>query len=384
MKRPSAKVIVLLSILVVLIVARLMMPYFVTRYVNKVLSELPGYYGFIDDVDIHLYRGAYQVQGLTIVKVEGNEKIPFIKIPVLDLSVEWRALFDGAIVGEVGFESPEINFIGGGKSDQSGKDVDWTAPIKKLMPLKINKLSIRNGKITFHDLSTKPQVNLSLTNLNGAAENLSNATDNANLLPSTAYLTATSLGDGQLSAKAKMNVLKPMPDMDIDLKFEKVKLPALNNFFQAYAKMDMEKGTFDLYSELALLNGKVEGYVKPVITDLQVVDWKNDKDKPLQLIWESIAGFLAEIFENQSKDQFATRVPLSGSIDKVDTSVWPTVWNIFSNAFVKAFEKNTDGTIKISTLTDKDGVKPKSKKEQRKERRERRKAARERKKAEKE
>ena len=43
-----------LIILAILLVARLLLPYFVKNYVNKVLSDIPGYYGHVEDIDISL------------------------------------------------------------------------------------------------------------------------------------------------------------------------------------------------------------------------------------------------------------------------------------------------------------------------------------------
>src|SRR5687768_15850948 len=101
------------SILLLLVIGRLVLPYFVTRYVNKVLADVEGYEGSISDVDIHLIRGAYVIHDLKMFKVNGHEKVPFIDIPSIDLSVEWSALFKGSLVGEIIFESPKLNFIGG-------------------------------------------------------------------------------------------------------------------------------------------------------------------------------------------------------------------------------------------------------------------------------
>lgn len=53
---------VTLIIVVVLVAARLTMPYFVRNYVNKTLSELNGYTGSVEDNDIALIRGAYVEQ----------------------------------------------------------------------------------------------------------------------------------------------------------------------------------------------------------------------------------------------------------------------------------------------------------------------------------
>jgi hypothetical protein len=305
-------------------------------------------------------------------------------------------LFQGAIVGEVKFDQPVLNFISSKKEnsgerqsneseEQAGEDVDWTEPIKKLMPFDINRLRINNGKIAFYDFSTKPQVDIFLNNVQLDALNLNNAKDNPENLPSRIYLQALSIGNGQLNLAMKVNVLKQVPDLDMDLRFENVDMKALNDFFGAYANVDIEKGKFNLYSEVAVLDGKISGYVKPLFNDLKVINWKEDREQPVKLVWESMVGFLAEIFENQRKDQFATRVPMTGQIAEVDTEFWPALWNVFSNAFVEAFNANTDGTVSIASASSREkNIDPneerKNKKELKKEKRqERRKAKKDRK-----
>src|SRR5690349_24971792 len=99
-KISNRKVKILLAVLAVIIAFRLSLPWLVTRYVNNVLDDLQGYRGQIDDVDIHLIRGAYQIDSLKIFKIDGNEEIPFIDIPLMDLSVEWNALLQGKVAGE--------------------------------------------------------------------------------------------------------------------------------------------------------------------------------------------------------------------------------------------------------------------------------------------
>src|SRR6478609_1204104 len=199
------KYIIIGSLVVLLIVARLMLPFFVTRFVNNVLADIPGYTGSISDVDIHLIRGAYVIRDLKLFKVEGAKKIPFIDIPTTDLSVEWRAIFKGSVVGEVVFSNPKLNFIGGDAKDASGKttnqtgeDVDWTVPIKRLMPLQINRFEIENGSVFFYDFTTKPEVDIHLKQLHLLATNLNNADKQTVALPSKVTATAISIGNGQL------------------------------------------------------------------------------------------------------------------------------------------------------------------------------------------
>ncbi|HEX6222795.1 MAG TPA: DUF748 domain-containing protein [Chryseolinea sp.] len=385
--------IILGSILLLLVVARLMMPFFVTRYVNRVLADIDGYEGSISDVDIHLIRGAYSIHDLKLLKVNGRESVPFIDIPTIDLSVEWSALFKGSLVGEVFFEKPQLNFIGGdgdenkkpGNDTQTGENVDWTKPIKELMPLQINRLEITNGSVFFYDFTTKPKVDIHLDSLQLLATNLNNADRQKDRLPSTVIASATSVGGGKLNVNMNLNVLKEIPDLDLNLKFERIHMPALNDFFVAYSKVDIERGEFNLYSELVVNDGKITGYVKPLAQNIKVVNWEKDKKNPFNLVWQGIVGVVVEFFENQKEDQFATKVALQGDLKNIDSEVWPTIWNVFRNAFVQAFERNTDNTVTFSEkLTKVDQVsKPteeKSRKEKRKERRKERKEERERKK----
>ncbi|MBL7875595.1 MAG: DUF748 domain-containing protein [Cyclobacteriaceae bacterium] len=352
MRKIKKRYVVLGSILLLLFVGRLILPYFVTRYVNKVLGNIPGYSGSISGVDIWLIRGAYIIHDLTIFKVDGNKKVPFVDIPSTDLSVEWRALIHGAVVGEVVFDNPVLNFIGGNKNseneeNQTGADVDWTLPLKQLIPLQINRLEVTQGSVYFYDFTTKPRVDVNLKQLNLLATNLNNAERQTVALPSKVNLSATSLGDGHLTIDMHMNVLKEIPDLDMNLKFEKIDMPALNDFFLAYSNVDIERGTFFLYSEMTVENGVVNGYVKPLAQNVTVVNWKEDDQNIFNLVWQSMVGFLVEVFENQKKDQFATKVPMTGDLNNIKTKTWPTIWNIFTNAFVKAFEMKTDNTIRF-------------------------------------
>src|SRR5690606_35266442 len=165
----------------------------------------------------------------------------------IDLSVEWSALFKGSVVGEVIFEEPQLNFIGGdgdetkkpGNDTQTGEDVDWTKPLKELMPLQINRLEVNNGSVFFYDFTTQPKVDIHLDSLHMVATNLNNAEKQRERLPSHVFATARSIGGGMLTVNMEINVLKQIPDIDLDLKFEGINMPALNDFFIAYSKVDI-------------------------------------------------------------------------------------------------------------------------------------------------
>lgn len=340
------------SILLIIIGLRIYLPFWVIQYVNEVLDDVPGYQGSIEDVDLHLFRGAYQIEGLIIEKTEGDIPVPFVDIPLIDLSVQWSALFDGKIVGEINLKEPILNFAANSTGEmQTGSEADWTKPIKDLMPLQINQFIVENGVITYQDFGSDPKVDLRLDNLQMTAKNLQNAEGEAGTLPSNIELTATSIGNGLLTITCDANILKEIPDFDLSAKFEGVDMPALNDFTQAYAKLDFEDGTFNLYTEMAAADGQLEGYVKPVMTDLKVFDLKEDSKRPLQALWEGIAGFITTIFQNQRRDQFATQIPFEGDLNNPDTRIWPTIGGVLKNAFIKGFSKDVENTISFDEVT---------------------------------
>src|SRR5688572_5721640 len=169
--------------LVVLVTVRLTLPFFVTRHINSLLNDLPGYRGSIEDVDIHLLHGGYDIYDLKLYTTTKQQDLPFINISKLSLSLDWDALFQGALVGDVRFEKPEINFIAGEKRLAHYTSINWIQPLEKLIPLDINHVKIVNGKISFYDFTAQPEVNIYLHNLQAEIHNLQNPKDNPEQLP---------------------------------------------------------------------------------------------------------------------------------------------------------------------------------------------------------
>ncbi len=66
----------------------------------------------IRDVGLAIIRGAYKIDSIYINKEDTitHKQTPFFASRVVDLSVEWRALFKGSIVGELVFQRPYLLF----------------------------------------------------------------------------------------------------------------------------------------------------------------------------------------------------------------------------------------------------------------------------------
>lgn len=343
--------IILAGFIVLLIAVRIALPSILLRYVNKQLTLIDGYRGHVEDIDVALYRGAYTINNIKLDKLEGKIPLPFFQAAVIDISVEWRALFNGRIVAEIEVEKPVLNFVKGPTkaTSQTGIDKDWTQVVDNLIPMKLNRFAINNGEINYRDFHSSPKVDIKATKLRILAENLSNAKHSKNSLPSTVTASAV-VYDGEVKMDMKINPITTIPTFDMNARLTTLNLTNLNDFLKAYGNFDAEKGTISLYAEAAAKDKKVTGYVKPVIKDLKVVSWKEDKDNVAKLVWESVVGAVAWILTNHKKDQVATMAEFSGRIDAPDVNIWVIIGQLLRNAFIQALYPSLENSVSLNTV----------------------------------
>jgi hypothetical protein len=87
----------IVAVAIFLIALRIALPYAVRDYVNRA----DGYSGRIGDVNMRLWRGGYRIQQIEILRKTGDVTTPLFSAPQVDLSIDWRELFHGSVVGEV-------------------------------------------------------------------------------------------------------------------------------------------------------------------------------------------------------------------------------------------------------------------------------------------
>ena len=344
---------IFISVVVLLIIIRLILPYVVLHYANKALANVKGYYGHIDDIDLSIYRGAYIINDIYLNKVDSvsKQQTPFFKSRNIDLSVEWGALFHGSIVGKLSFDSPELIFTKD-KADLTDIKKDTTyfrKLLKNFMPLKVNRFEINDGTIRYADNTSTPKVDIALKQTHILALNLKSVIDDKVELPSTVTAQADAY-EGTLSFNMKLNALADNATFDLNAEIKNTNLVLLNGFLKAYGNFDVHRGNFGLYTEMAAKDGKFKGYVKPIIKDLKVVGIEDRHDTFFNKVWEQIVGAAGEIFRNQKKDQIATKVNMEGSFKNPKTKTLDAIWEVLLNAFVQALLPEVDNTISINSV----------------------------------
>ncbi|MGI8437112.1 MAG: DUF748 domain-containing protein [Chthoniobacterales bacterium] len=342
MKSPWRSKLLWLAIILLaaLLVVRAMLPIWVRDYVDKKLSEIDGYRGHVTDVDIHLWRGAYTIKQTEIVKTDGDVPVPLFAAPVIDLSIQWTELFHGALVGEINFERPLLNFVNSKNpaNTQVGVDKPWTEKIRELFPVKFNRFTARNGEVHYCDFSRNPKVDVVIDRVDVVASNLTNSLKLSKTLHADLEIKGRPLREGSLAANINLDPYAAKPTFIMKTEVNGLPLTKLNDFAKAYASITFEGGTLRVATELESDEGKFRGYVEPVFDHMSIFDPGHDSDNPLDFIWQGIVGGLTRIIRNHPKDRFGTRVPVSGSFDNPSPAVLDTVFNVFRNAFIKAFE----------------------------------------------
>lgn len=347
----------LIILVVLLIVFRLFLPQIVLHYVNKKLGTLKEHYGHVEDIDIALLRGAYIINNIKLVKIGNNQgekdTIPFFKASAIDLSVQWKAIFKGSVVGEIYVENAVLNFVKGKHKNEDTKadTADFRRLIKDLMPLTVNHFEVSNSEIHYIEQFSNPRINLALEDLNVVATNLSNINDSTKLLPAHAEASAHAY-DGNLKLKVDFDALKDKPTFDMNVEIKNVNLVKLNDFLRAYGNFDVKKGNFGLYAEFAGKEGGFGGYVKPILKDLDVVQWNKQEGDFKQILWETLIGSAAQLLKNYPKDQLASKVEIKGRFDDPNINLWRAISYVLRNAFVHALKPSIDNTININKLED--------------------------------
>ena len=343
---PRAVLITLIAVGVLLVAARIALPFIVKNQVNQRLASIPAYWGHVDDIGISIWRGAYSMHDIAIFKVNGPTREPFVSAQHIDFSLAWRELLHRKIVSEIYVDRADVNFVAAGAASQKDIDRRWTAVVKDLFPVDITFFEIRDSQIRYQDLTKAPHIDVFVQSLHVLATGLRNRPDeNGEEFPAEITVEGVSLGGGKVRAFVKAEPLASQPHFHLSAKVDGVNLPDLNESMRAFANVDVSRGTFRMAAEMAGKDGGFQGYVKPFFDDLDFNNLEDKNKKVVTRIWENVVQGLAWLVKNKSRDQVATRIPFQGRFGDPKVGLWPTIVNLFRHGFIRAFNPTIEGSV---------------------------------------
>lgn len=347
--------------LLVIIILRVSAPFIVEWAINRQLENTEGIYGKVAGVDLHLYRGGYQIQGIELFMEGGDQHYPLLKVDTLDLSILWSALLDGNIVANIVVQQPVLNLV-----DRENKKVlaneavrdekNWLALVKSLTPFSIDRMEVVDGAFHFLKPDSEPKVDVFLSKVDVLIENISNSQALSHSLLSRVQVTAQMMKESEIKIEGQFDPFNGIPTFDLDMEMQRLPLLRLDDFIRVYTPFDVEGGSLDMALELAAENGNIKGYLKPGIYDLDVFDWREDvqkdHDNPFQVIFEALTGGVAELLENQKRDLLATKIELQGKIDSPEAPIFPVIVGLLKNGFMSAYDITVEDSVSLDDEAD--------------------------------
>jgi len=115
---------------------------------------------------------------------------------------------------------------------------------------------------------------------------------------------------------------------------------------RAYGKFDVASGRVSVFSQVTVKDHYVNGYVKPLFTDITVYDSNKDAKKPiLHQVYELAIGGAAKILKNHASQNVATRVDIAGPVNTPNLSTWQAIGQFLENAFINAIIPGYDRQV---------------------------------------
>lgn len=335
------------AVAAILVAARAALPHVLKSYINDHLTDIGEYSGRIEDVDVALLRGAYVVEGLTIIKIDSEAEEPFVDIERMDVSLQWDALLHAELVGELIMDQPLLNLIQGetDRDTQLGTGVNWPDQVREFFPFRFNVVEVRNGIATFRAPGIDVEESLTVQDLQVVLRDLTNVRERED--PAFASLEAEGLvmGGAPISISGELDPNESMPTFDMNMSIEGARLTEANPWLRQFIGVDAEHGVFSMYAEVATSQGRFEGYIKPILEDPQIFELGEEAGGPFQKAWEALVEIGMNIFKNREEDQVATEIPFSGELEDPEADLLATAVNLLRNAFVSAFSHSLEGKV---------------------------------------
>ncbi len=315
----------ILLVIGLLVLIRMLLPVIGLRVINWSLqNKLGEYTGQIQDFDLSLYRGAYQLQDLEIKKKKGNAP-PLLTIADIDLSMAWRALLHREFLVDVTLDNATVRLIDSPDrekrqlgTEESAKD--WRSVFDVIIPVSVESLKVKNSSVYFTNTSLKKELPVQIEEIYFTAEDL--ITHEAQTLSPFSF-KAKLQKHVVAFANGSLDIMSKSPRADIDFQVEKFNLSSVNDILLLYIPLDITSGELSVYGEAAYAGGKGTGYANIFFRDGDIISDKQRFKTWKHLLYELVAAVGNWLLKNPKTKTFAFHLPFSVSNAtnlKLDTS----------------------------------------------------------------
>lgn len=208
----------------------------------------------------------------------------------------------------------------------------------------VDHLAIRDSTFGYIDRMEKPEYRLFLSDADLQLWDLSTK---SGAEPTRLALEGKFMDKGPTNVDAAVGEHAHEPTIDLSLQIEQTPMTAMNDLFRRYGNFDVVGGEFAFYTQLKVADRRIEGYVKPMFSDVDVFDKRQDAEKAFfRQTYERLVGGVAGLLENK-QEAVATEANVRGRAESPRYSLWQIIANLVRNAFIKSilpgFERSVIG-----------------------------------------
>lgn len=347
--------VVLLVVVTLLVLVRWIGSAIATAAVNRQLAELPEVEARVDRVALAVWRGAVNVQDLLVRSREHPDDPPLLRVPAVSLKVAPGALFAGRLGGRIFVDRPEVtvvNYERAEDKDESERDLGekkeqvarWQDALREAYPMELSRLEVRDATLRFIDRTHQPEVDVTIENLRIVATDLQNRPRGGeDAVPASIRIDAVTSGGGRIESTIRLNPVAEQPRFTANFGLRELQLPPLNSLLRAYVNADVSRGTFEMFMEVEAQGGAYEGYVKPLLHDLDFRNADDDEKNLGERVVETVVSAVTNVLKNDETERVATRAPFAGNFADNEVDLWSTIAALFRNAFVEALRAGFEG-----------------------------------------
>ncbi len=320
-----------------------------TSVVNRRLATLPGYQAQVGAVRIAPWKLAVEIDDLIVRERKPESDGPLVKVGHGTVTFLLSALMRGQLLVEGSIRDTEFLIYNAppakkAKKAEPAKEpvARWQRELQERFDVAISRFEITRTTVRFVDRSTPGNPELTMADVHLVATNLKARADAGKELPARVEVTGRFPGGGILRGEAALAPLADHPRFTTALEVKDLALLPLREFLQAYAGVDVRRGTFEVFIEAEAQDGRYAGYVKPFFRDLE---FKALPDPDKGLIRNSatlVASAVTDLLKNEEQ-KIATKAPFQGEFGNTDVDLWETIQNLLQNAFVQSIREGFEG-----------------------------------------
>jgi hypothetical protein len=251
-----------------------------------------------------------------------------------------NATIDGVAIDYV--HSPATKKVEAQRVKATGKEIEKQNN-RPAVDITVREFDINHGNFTYTDQTSNPNYKLFVNDTDLTLKNLANHQHQG---PADLSLHGKFMGSGDTSIGGDFLASQQGPAFNLKVAMQNTDLPSLNDLLRAYGRFDVASGKLSVYAQVAIKDGNIDGYVKPMFADLEVYNYNKDKKTPvLHQAKEMLIGGASHLFKNRSTQQVASDVDLKGKLTSPDIDTWQALGQVLRNAFIQAIIPGFDRAV---------------------------------------